>query len=373
MGPKPEPGAEDPYMIDAGKNKTTLVPGGCFVHHADAFLMIRGGHLDVSLLGAFEVSESGDLANWTTEDPAFPPGVGGAMDLAVGAKAIRVIMDHTGKSGEPRILKRCPYPLTAAGCVKRIYTNLAVHRCDAARRSSVVEMIAGHDAGEAAGADRAEACSWPRIGRCLRRPRSPRRGRPSLHVRHARACPGHPRLDRSATERRGWPGRGEPKRRRPSDGYAGPCRRSGTLRKFTALIHSALFFGDRPGKLALSRRCWFSEGRLGGGRVWVWRNRYRWKLPTLRFRGKVMLGFAVVLAISAVSMGIAYLGFERVSAGVASYRNSVSEADLARNIDRELISYRALARYYVVTGKGRRCQGGAGRRGAASRTPSISR
>ena len=105
MGPKPEPGKEDPYMVDAGKNLTTLATGGCFVHHADAFLMIRGGHLDVSLLGAFEVSETGDLANWTTEDPAFPPGVGGAMDLAVGARAIRVIMDHTSKKGEPRILE----------------------------------------------------------------------------------------------------------------------------------------------------------------------------------------------------------------------------------------------------------------------------
>ena len=113
-------------MVDAGKNKTTLVPGGCFVHHADSFLIIRGGHLDVSLLGAFEVSEAGDLANWTTEDPAFPPGVGGAMDLAVGAKEIRVIMDHTSKKGEPRILKHCTLPLTAAACVKRIYTNLAV-------------------------------------------------------------------------------------------------------------------------------------------------------------------------------------------------------------------------------------------------------
>jgi 3-oxoadipate CoA-transferase beta subunit len=142
MGPKPEPGMEDPYMVDAGKNKTTLVPGGCFVHHADAFLMIRGGHLDVSLLGAFEVSEKGDLANWTTEDPAFPPGVGGAMDLAVGAKAIRVIMDHTSKNGEPRILKRCTYPLTAAGCVKRIYTNLAV--IDVTPQGlSVIEMIPG--------------------------------------------------------------------------------------------------------------------------------------------------------------------------------------------------------------------------------------
>jgi 3-oxoadipate CoA-transferase beta subunit len=126
LGPKPQPGKEDPYLIDAGKNLTTLVTGGCYVHHADAFLMIRGGHLDISLLGAFEVSEAGDLANWTTEDPAFPPGVGGAMDLAVGAKEIRVIMEHTGKRGEPRILKRCTLPLTAAGCVKRIYTSLAV-------------------------------------------------------------------------------------------------------------------------------------------------------------------------------------------------------------------------------------------------------
>jgi 3-oxoadipate CoA-transferase beta subunit len=129
-------------MVDAGKNLTTLVAGGCFVHHADAFLMIRGGHLDVSLLGAFEVSENGDLANWTTEDPAFPPGVGGAMDLAVGVKSIRIIMDHTSKNGEPRILKRCTYPLTAAACVKRIYTNLAV--IDVTPQGLVViEMIAG--------------------------------------------------------------------------------------------------------------------------------------------------------------------------------------------------------------------------------------
>jgi 3-oxoadipate CoA-transferase beta subunit len=142
LGPKPEPGKEDPYLIDAGKNLTTLVAGGCYVHHADAFLMIRGGHLDISLLGAFEVSEAGDLANWTTEDPAFPPGVGGAMDLAVGAKEIRVIMEHTGKKGEPRILKHCTLPLTAAGCVKRIYTNLAV--IDVTPQGlSVLEMVPG--------------------------------------------------------------------------------------------------------------------------------------------------------------------------------------------------------------------------------------
>ena len=126
MGPKPEPGKEDPYMVDAGKNKTTLVTGGCFVHHADAFLMIRGGHLDLSIMGAFEVSQVGDLANWTTEDPNFPPGVGGAMDLAVGAKRVRVLLEHTTKDGSPRIKVKCAYPLTAERCVSRIYTNLAV-------------------------------------------------------------------------------------------------------------------------------------------------------------------------------------------------------------------------------------------------------
>src|ERR1700687_5506144 len=142
MGPKPEPGKEDLYMVDAGKNLTTLVTGGCYVHHADAFLMIRGGHLDISLLGAFEVSEARDFRHWATEDPAFPPGVGGAMDLAVGAREIRIIMEHTGKKGEPRILKRCSYPLTAAGCVKRIYTSLAV--IDVTPQGLVViEMIPG--------------------------------------------------------------------------------------------------------------------------------------------------------------------------------------------------------------------------------------
>ena len=96
------------------------------MHHTDSFLMIRGGHLDLALLGAFEVSERGDLANWTTDDPGFPPGVGGAMDLAVGAKEIRVLVEHTTKSGAPRIRRRCGYPLTAAAVVRRIYTDLAV-------------------------------------------------------------------------------------------------------------------------------------------------------------------------------------------------------------------------------------------------------
>ncbi len=126
MGPAPASGQEDPDLIDAGRAPATLVVGGVYMHHADSFIMIRGGHLDVSLMGAFEVSEQGDLANWTTEDPGFPPAVGGAMDLAVGAREIRVLMEHTGKNGEPRIKRHCTLPLTAAAVVRRIYTNLSV-------------------------------------------------------------------------------------------------------------------------------------------------------------------------------------------------------------------------------------------------------
>jgi 3-oxoadipate CoA-transferase, beta subunit len=128
LGVGPAPGANevDPDLINAGKQPITLVTGGSYVHHTDSFLMIRGGHLDLALLGAFEVSEAGDLANWTTDDPRFPPGVGGAMDLAVGAKEIRVLVEHTTKAGAPRLVRRCQYPLTAAGVVRRIYTDLAV-------------------------------------------------------------------------------------------------------------------------------------------------------------------------------------------------------------------------------------------------------
>lgn len=144
MGPAPPKGQEDLDLIDAGKNFITLVTGGVFVHHTDAFVMIRGGHLDVSLMGAFEVSANGDLANWTTEDPGFPPGVGGAMDLAVGADQIRILMEHTSKKGEPRIKHRCSLPVTASGVVKRIYTNLAV--IDVTAQGLVVrEMVAGLD------------------------------------------------------------------------------------------------------------------------------------------------------------------------------------------------------------------------------------
>ena len=126
VGPAPGANAVDPDLINAGKQPVTLVTGGSYVHHTDSFLMIRGGHLDLALLGAFEVSENGDLANWTTDDPGFPPGVGGAMDLAVGAKEIRVLVEHTTKAGAPRIRRRCGYPLTAAAVVRRIYTDLAV-------------------------------------------------------------------------------------------------------------------------------------------------------------------------------------------------------------------------------------------------------
>jgi 3-oxoadipate CoA-transferase, beta subunit len=142
VGPVPSDNEVDWDLINAGKQPITLVTGGSYVHHTDSFLMIRGGHLDLALLGAFEVSEKGDLANWTTDDPAFPPGVGGAMDLAVGAQRLWVVMEHTTRDGEPRLRHRCLYPLTARGVVKRVYTNLAV--LDVTPRGFVVrEMIEG--------------------------------------------------------------------------------------------------------------------------------------------------------------------------------------------------------------------------------------
>jgi 3-oxoacid CoA-transferase B subunit len=126
MGPAPAPGHEDPELINAGKQPVTLLPGGAIFHHTDAFVMMRGGHLDVSVLGAFQVSAGGDLANWATDDSAMPPAVGGAMDLAVGAKSVLVMTTHTTRDGRPKIVSRCTYPLTAAGVVDRIYTDLAV-------------------------------------------------------------------------------------------------------------------------------------------------------------------------------------------------------------------------------------------------------
>lgn len=126
MGPSPDAGAEDYDLINAGKQPVTLVPGGCFVHHADSFAAIRGGHVDVCVLGAFQISASGDLANWHSGSPDAIPAVGGAMDLAIGAKKTYVMMEHNTKSGESKLVSRCTYPLTAIGCVHRVYTDLAV-------------------------------------------------------------------------------------------------------------------------------------------------------------------------------------------------------------------------------------------------------
>jgi 3-oxoadipate CoA-transferase, beta subunit len=126
MGPAPAPGEEDPDLINAGKQPVTLLPGGAFFHHADSFGMMRGGHLDICVLGAFQVSARGDLANWHTGAPDAIPAVGGAMDLAIGAKKTYVMMEHLSKSGESKIVAQCSYPLTGIACVSRIYTDLAV-------------------------------------------------------------------------------------------------------------------------------------------------------------------------------------------------------------------------------------------------------
>ena len=126
MGPAPAPGEADYDLINAGKQPVTLLPGGCFFHHADSFAMMRGGHLDICVLGAFQVSGRGDLANWHTGAPGAIPAVGGAMDLATGAKKTFVMMEHRTKSGESKIVADCSYPLTGMGCVRRIYTDLAV-------------------------------------------------------------------------------------------------------------------------------------------------------------------------------------------------------------------------------------------------------
>jgi 3-oxoadipate CoA-transferase beta subunit len=126
MGPAPAPGQEDGDLINASKQPVTLLTGGAFFHQADSFAMMRGGHLDICVLGAFLVSRTGDLANWHSGAPDAIPAVGGAMDLATGAKRVFVMMEHQTKSGESKIVDRCTYPLTGVGCVSRIYTDLAV-------------------------------------------------------------------------------------------------------------------------------------------------------------------------------------------------------------------------------------------------------
>ncbi len=126
MGPAPAPGEEDYDLTNAGKQPVTLLPGGSFFHHADSFAMMRGGHLDICVLGAFQVSARGDLANWHTGAEGAIPAVGGAMDLAIGAKKTFVMMEHTTKSGESKLVEACTYPLTGLACVSRVYTDLAV-------------------------------------------------------------------------------------------------------------------------------------------------------------------------------------------------------------------------------------------------------
>jgi 3-oxoadipate CoA-transferase, beta subunit len=126
MGPAPAAGQEDYDLINAGKQPVTLLPGGVFFHHADSFAMMRGGHIDTCVLGAFQVAANGDLANWHTGQADAIPAVGGAMDLATGAKKTWVMMEHTTKSGEPKIVPRCTYPVTGLVCVSRVYTDLAV-------------------------------------------------------------------------------------------------------------------------------------------------------------------------------------------------------------------------------------------------------
>ena len=142
MGPAPAPGEEDWELINAGKQAVTLLTGGCYFHHADSFAMMRAGHIDICVLGAFQVSVKGDLANWHTGEPGAIPAVGGAMDLAIGAKQTFVMMELLTKQGESKLVEACTYPLTGLGCVSRVYTDLAVFDvgADGAR---VVEMVDG--------------------------------------------------------------------------------------------------------------------------------------------------------------------------------------------------------------------------------------
>jgi 3-oxoadipate CoA-transferase, beta subunit len=144
MGPQPPEDEIDPWLSNAGKQYVTLRRGASLCHHADSFAMIRGGHLDLCVLGAFQVAENGDIANWATSENDTAPAVGGAMDLAAGAKRLWVTMEHTTKDGQPKLVRKCSYPLTAVCAVKRVYTNLAV--IDVTERGFVVlDMVPGLD------------------------------------------------------------------------------------------------------------------------------------------------------------------------------------------------------------------------------------
>ena len=129
MGPPPPAGEEDPELINAGKKAVTAIPGAAYFHHADSFVMIRGGHIDICILGAMQVSADGDLANWSTGESDAIPAVGGAMDLVAGVKRIFVVTEHTTKDGQAKIVAACTYPLTGKAVVDRIYTNMAVIDC----------------------------------------------------------------------------------------------------------------------------------------------------------------------------------------------------------------------------------------------------
>ncbi|THJ34321.1 3-oxoacid CoA-transferase subunit B [Lampropedia aestuarii] len=142
MGPAPAAGHEDFDLINAGKQPVTLLPGGAYFHHADSFAMMRGGHLDICVLGAFQVSATGDLANWSTGAPDAIPAVGGAMDLAIGAKQTWVMMDLLTKTGQSKIVSECSYPLTGIACVKRIYTDLASFACTP-QGLQLIDSVAG--------------------------------------------------------------------------------------------------------------------------------------------------------------------------------------------------------------------------------------
>jgi len=143
MGPAPAAGAMDPWLINAGKQPVTLVPGAALMHHADSFAIIRGGHLDLCVLGAFEVAANGDIANWATSENDSAPAVGGAMDLTAGARRLWVVMEHTTKDGKPKLFEACGYPLTAAGVVSRVYTNLGVLDVVRGRGFVLVEAAPG--------------------------------------------------------------------------------------------------------------------------------------------------------------------------------------------------------------------------------------